>query len=401
MKKRIAIITERANIALGGAERSIFELAAALSGLGCDVDILAASGQADTRNVHILCQRQRGGRVGYAKFALALKEHLSQNEYDIIHSVLPFEFADVYQPRGGTYAESILRHAGSQQNKFLASYKRLTAFTNLRRTALLRAERRLARSADGPVIAALSHYVAEQFERHYGADAKRIVVIANGVKTDRPVSQDQADRLRSQILAEARLREADNPVLFLFVANNFRLKGLGPLIEALSAAAQPPTERKCCLVVVGRDSTRKYRRLAKRLGLHTSGQRIVFLGSVTHIQSALSVADVAVLPTFYDPASRFILEALAAGKPVITTKFNGAADLFVDNRHGRLIDTPENIDALAEAIRYFTDTSNIERASQAIGEDNLKANVSIIRAARELTDLYESILQTKPLQNRS
>jgi UDP-glucose:(heptosyl)LPS alpha-1,3-glucosyltransferase len=392
MKKKIAMITERANIALGGAERSIFELAAALSGLGADVDILAASGQADTRNVHILCQRQRGDRVGYANFSLALKKHLSQNKYDIIHSVLPFEFADVYQPRGGTYAESILRHAASHRSRFVRSCKRLTAFVNLRRTALLRAERRLARAADGPVIAALSRYVAEQFARHYGADPRRIVVIANGVKTDRPLSTDQADRLRSQILAQARLKEADNPVLLLFVANNFRLKGLGPLIEALAAAAEPPTQRRCCLVVIGRDGTHSYRMLARRVGLHASGQRIVFLGSVSQIQSALSLADVAVLPTFYDPASRFILEALAAGKPVITTRFNGAADLFADGRHGKVIDAPENVEALAEAIRYFTDTSNIERACQAIAQDNLKANISIARAARELMDLYESIL---------
>jgi UDP-glucose:(heptosyl)LPS alpha-1,3-glucosyltransferase len=395
MSKRIAIITERANIALGGAERSVFELAAALSTIGCGVNILAATGQASTRNVHIFRPGKKGGRMGYSAFARMLKVHLSQNKYDIIHSVLPFEFADVYQPRGGAYAEAILRHAASHQNKLVKSYKRLTAFGNLRRSALLRAERQLARAADGPVIAALSQYVAEQFQRHYGADAKRIVVIPNGVKTDRQVNADQADRLRSQILAEARLREADHPVLLLFVANNFKLKGLEPLLRAVAAAARPKTERKCCLVVVGRDKTRKYRRLARRLDLHTLGQRVVFLGSVSHIQCALSVADVAVLPTFYDPASRFILEALAAGKPVITTRFNGAADLFVDNRHGKVIDTPENIDALAGAIRHFTDTDNIEKASAAIAEDNLKDNISISRAARELMELYESILQGK------
>jgi hypothetical protein len=42
MKKKIAIIIERANIALGGAERSVFELAAALKAHGLEVDILAA-----------------------------------------------------------------------------------------------------------------------------------------------------------------------------------------------------------------------------------------------------------------------------------------------------------------------------------------------------------------------
>ena len=112
----------------------------------------------------------------------------------------------------------------------------------------------------------------------------------------------------------------------------------------------------------------------------------------------MSITDVAVLPTFYDPSSRFILEALAAGKPVITTKFNGATDLFENNRHGKVIDTPENIDALAEAIRYFTDTNNIEKTSQAIIEDNLKENISIGRAAGELMTVYESILQRKGRQ---
>ena len=106
----------------------------------------------------------------------------------------------------------------------------------------------------------------------------------------------------------------------------------------------------------------------------------------------------AVLPTFYDPSSRFILEALADGKPVITTKFNGATDLFVDSRHGKVIDTPENIDALAEAIRYFTDKKNIENVSRAIIEDNLKENISIDRAARQLIEVYESILQRKGRQ---
>ena len=61
MKKRVAIITERVNIALGGAERSVLELAAALSGVGLDVEILAATGHADSRNVRVLC-RDEGNR---------------------------------------------------------------------------------------------------------------------------------------------------------------------------------------------------------------------------------------------------------------------------------------------------------------------------------------------------
>ena len=395
MKKKIAIIIERANVALGGAERSVLELAAALSGLGLDVEILAAKGRTDAHNVRILCSNQPGRRVGFFTFEKALKKHLSQNSYDIIHSVLPFDFADIYQPRGGAYAESILRNAASYENRFVEFFKRYTAFTNWRRTTLLHAERNLSQRPDGPVIAALSRYVAEQFKQRYGTDERRIVTILNGIKTGRPINKDQTDKLRTQILAKLRIKESDDPVLFLFVANNFRLKGLAPLIKAMAVAAQLGARQKGYLIVVGGGKKLKYTELAEKVRPPSIGRRIVFLGPVSQVQNVLSIADVAVLPTFYDPSSRFILEALAAGKPAITTRFNGATDLFVKDRHGKVINTPRDVKALAEALDYFSDTGNIERASKAIIKDNLEKNVSVNRAAGELTELYQSILNKK------
>ena len=398
MKKKIAIIIERANIALGGAERSVFELAAALRALGLEVHMLAAKGQANAKSINILCQDSPGKRTCYFTFAKALKRHLSENHYDIVHSVLPFDFADVYQSRGGTYTESILRNAASYQNKLLESYKRMTAFANFRRTTLLRAERKLCREPSGPLIAAISQYAAEQFKRHYGVANGRIVVISNGVKINKRIDTAEAGKLRTQILAKLGLKEADNPVLFLFVANNFRLKGLAVLIKAMSVygkAACHKTGRQAYLVVAGNGRTHKYRRLAKKLNPPTADGKIIFLGPIRHIQNALSIIDVAILPTFYDPCSRYILEALAADKPVITTRFNGASEQFVNNRHGKVIERSEDVSALAEAIGYFTDTNNIKTASEAIVADNLKEKISIVRAAKQLMSVYESILQKK------
>ena len=363
MKKKIAIIIERANIALGGAERSVFELAAALKAHGLEVDILAAKGQTNARSIRILCQDSHGRRARFFTFAKALKKHLSENHYHLIHSVLPFDFADVYQPRGGTYIESILRNAVSYQNKLLESCKRMTAFANFHRTTLLRAERKLCRESNGPVIAAISQYAAEQFKQHYGVANGRIVVISNGVKINKRISTVEAIKLRTQIMAQLGLKEADEPVFFLFVANNFRLKGLAVLLKAMSVyieASRRKTGRQAYLIIAGNGKTYKYRQLAKKLDPSMADRRIVFLGPIRHIQNALSIIDVAVLPTFYDPCSRYILEALAADKPVITTKFNGASEQFIDNRHGKVIDTPEDTSALAEAIGYFTDTNNIE-----------------------------------------
>jgi glycosyltransferase involved in cell wall biosynthesis len=124
-------------------------------------------------------------------------------------------------------------------------------------------------------------------------------------------------------------------------------------------------------------------------------QNVLFLGSLSHIQNALAATDAAVLPTFYDPSSRFILEALAAGKPVITTRYNGACDLFENKKHGIIIDSPEDVSSLAEAITFFTNTKNLLTTSQAIVEDNLQEEISISRVAKQLTELYVKILTKK------
>jgi UDP-glucose:(heptosyl)LPS alpha-1,3-glucosyltransferase len=392
---KIAIIIERADINLGGAERSVFEMATAISKTGTAVDILAAKGYRDTKNIHILCRDKPGKRTCYFTFAGALRRYLSENSYCLIHSVLPFTFADIYQPRGGTYAESALRNAESFQDRLKISYKKLTAFANFRRSVLLHAERKLCKQADKPIIVAISQYVAEQFKRHYSVSDERIIVVPNGIKIRTKIDSKRTYKLRSQILAQLGIKESDNPVFFLFVANNFRLKGLAVLIRAMQLAIVRKTPRPGFLIVVGNDKTSRYLQLLKEIGSSTVDKRIIFLGPVSHVQNILSISDVAVLPTFYDPCSRFILEALVAGKPVITTRFNGATDFFVNNRHGKIIDSPEDVPALAETISYFTNTDNIQKASQAIAADNLKEKISISRVAEQLVSVYKSIIETR------
>ena len=389
---KIAIIIERANIALGGAERSIFELWQALSERGHEVHILAAKGRTQTERIHVLCQAQPGKRACYFGFKKALKKHLAENRYDIVHSVLPFDFADIYQPRGGSFPESILRNAASYENKFIEFYKRITAFANFHRTILLQAEKYLCKNPNGPIVVALSQYVAEQFKKHYGLKNERIVVVPNGVKTYKRIGTTKTEMLRAQAPAKFGLEEAKKPVFFLFIANNFRLKGLSGLIKAMQLATCADNTREAYLIVVGNGKRHKYSRLAKKLNVQ---KKIVFLGPVKNIQDTLSIIDVAILPTFYDPASRSILEALSFGKPVITTRFNGAVDLIVNNRHGKVIDTPENIPALAEAVSYFTNTENIQKASEAIAADNLKEKISINRVVKQLIPVYNSTILSK------
>ncbi len=388
---KIAIITERANITLGGAERSVFELAARMALLDVDVKILAATGTTQSRRVKVLCSGSEK-RVALRDFKKALLQHLKENHYDIIHSTLPFDFADVYQPRGGSYPEAAIRNAASYQNTVLRIFKLLTSFANLRRTSLAHAEKKLCNKEKGPVIAALSEYVKTQFKKHYSLPDERIRVIPNGIRLPASAQKLKTDKLRAQILAELNTREADEPVFFLFAAHNFRLKGLANLIKAMALVDSKFTKRPAFLIVVGRGRTRRYRRLARKMGV--TG-KVIFFGPTGSIQSLLSCADVAVLPTYYDPSSRFILESLAVGRPVITTKYNGAIDLFTADKHGKVFDSPDDIDSLAEAIRFFCSAENLAAAKKAIQDDGIKLKISIETHCRALLTLYETIIKNR------
>jgi len=388
---RVALIIERADINLGGAERSLFELSAVLRSVGFEAEILAAKSNTKAKHCHILCQDLPGKRTPLPQYENRLKEFLSENHFDIIHSFLPLPFADVYQPRGGSYPEAIAGNAASYQNRFIKFLKNSSSFLNTQRTILAKAEREICTAPTGPVVVALSDYVAGHFKKHYALYEDRIKVIRNGVLTNKSSEAKDIDRLRANILSKLKLKEADLPVFFLFAAHNFRLKGLRPLINALQMSASSG-EHTAYLIVAGSAKPDKYIHLAKKLNVK---RKILFLGPAKNIDNLLAVCNVAILPTFYDPSSRFILESLAMDKPVITTKFNGATELFTNNRHGKVIDIPENIPALAEAVSYYTNTDNITKSATAIIKDNIRENISITRVAGELKSLYNRIIEKR------
>lgn len=385
---KTAIIIERADIALGGAERSVLELAEALGTCGVSASILAATGS-ESEGVKILCGGSGAKRVGFAEFGRAIRDHLAENRYDIVHSTLPFDFADIYQPRGGSYAEAIVRNAASYEKGIVRFLKAKTHFINFRRGELLRAERKLCRGGCDVIVAALSDYVKRHFAEHYGLGEDRVVVVGNGVKIWGDVDEIKVRVLREEIYSAAGISEGGEVCLLLFGANNFRLKGLSSLIRALSLL-KDEGGRDVYLIVAGTGKRAKYVELAEGLGV---SERVLFVGGLDSIREAVSICDAGVLPTYYDPCSRFILEVLAGGKPVITTRYNGACERYVDGRHGRIVDRPEDVEGLADALRWVADRENASKAMRAIVEDDLAAEISIGSHAEKMAGLYESILR--------
>jgi UDP-glucose:(heptosyl)LPS alpha-1,3-glucosyltransferase len=250
---------------------------------------------------------------------------------------------------------------------------------------LLRAEKQLCRKGNKTVAVALSEYVKRQFRQHYDLAEERVKVIPNGIKL--PLVPDNPELIKKEQFDKWGIRQCESPV-FLFAAHNFRLKGLSPLIKAFSAALEQ-ANRKACLVVIGRDNPKPYKKLAERLG---GGKNIFFCPPAEKPAEMLTACDAVVLPTFYDPCSRFTLEALALFKPVITTRYNGVCDFITDGREGKIIDSPNDIDAITDAIIFFMNKENISHAEQNIKMGSLRSEISNQRVARQLNGLYEDII---------
>jgi UDP-glucose:(heptosyl)LPS alpha-1,3-glucosyltransferase len=385
---RIALVLEKFDLYRGGAERSSYELACGLAQAGHEVTMLAGAVKVDQFEslpfgiMHLPVEGKT--RTGWwNNYQKVLREHLSKADYDIVHSMVPLAEVDIYQPRGGSISYSAMRHAESYKSKLAIRYKRTTAGMNRGRAAKIAAERKICTGSEGPVLAALSRYVREQFETQYSLPPERIRVIRNGIDIkairNRKV-KEQGAKLRTLYDRDGQL------ALFLFVAENLRLKGLTVLLHAAQEAVKlRSSQRDFRILVVSSEMYAPYYQLAQKLDL---GNHIIFMGITRHVPALLHAADAVVLPTYNDACSRIVLEGLAAGTPAITTRYNGAAD-FVGAKHGMVLEDCEDARGLALALLTLCDRHEQKRRAMSIEADKLYHQVSVERHVRELVELYE------------
>ncbi len=106
------------------------------------------------------------------------------------------------------------------------------------------------------------------------------------------------------------------------------------------------------IVVVGEGRRRRYRKLARELGI---GARVDFVGATDVPQEFYAAADVYCQPTFYDPCSLTVLEAMASGLAVITTRFNGVGELIENELQGYILEHPRRISDLVRHLESLVE----------------------------------------------
>ena len=239
--------------------------------------------------------------------------------------------------------------------------------------AYARLDRYLLRFFDG--VAAVSGPVAEQL-RQAGV-RRRVQVIPNGVPVP---SSDSRSTLADHI------RMGDRIVVGT-VGRLSSEKGASFLIEA--AAKICPDFPRAFFVLVG-DGPMRSALEARVRELGMEGQ-FLFTGQRHDVEQIYRAFDIFVLPSLEEGMPMALLEAMAAGLPVVATKVGGVPDIVNDPSVGTLVD-PGDANAIATGIRDLLNSRSQREEIGSNGRKRVEESFSAAAMARRYVELYQQVL---------
>jgi UDP-glucose:(heptosyl)LPS alpha-1,3-glucosyltransferase len=330
---RVAIVRGRYDPA-GGAERFVQGALAALRAQGASVTIVARQWPDHDGSAILLDPFHIGSTWRDRAFARAACAELARRRFDLVQSHERIACCDVYRAGDGVHAQWLEERA-----RVRGPLARLATRLSPHHRYLLAAERELFASPRLAAVICNSEMVRGEIAGRFGVDAAKLVLIRNAVDAARFHPGLRAEH-RTEVREQLRLpRDAR---VALHVGSGFERKGVRALLEALARAPCAP-----CAIVAGRDKhSARYQALARRLGIE---ERVRFVGSVSDVRPYHAAADFFVLATLYDPQPNALLEAMASGLPVVTTRKCGGAELVAEGANGFVRDALD-VAGIAEAM---------------------------------------------------
>jgi UDP-glucose:(heptosyl)LPS alpha-1,3-glucosyltransferase len=267
---------------------------------------------------------------------------------------------DVLYPQGGLHAASTEHNLRKHRSPIARGLARAIKWFDLAHWSYSLLERRQYLGSRRPLVVVNSHMVAHHFQRFYGISPDDVRIIYSAIDPDRFIEHD---RPRRRLEWRQQWGLSPQETVALFVAMNYRLKGIEPLLHAVRRLPQEQVrQRGFRLLVIGNPDTKQYASLARRLGIE---DRVRFLGFCAETRNAYFAADFLVHPTFYDPCSLVVLEGLACGLPVITSRLNGASELLHPPREGYVLADPHDDERLAWYMLQLMDPARRSACAQA------------------------------------
>jgi glycosyltransferase involved in cell wall biosynthesis len=145
------------------------------------------------------------------------------------------------------------------------------------------------------------------------------------------------------------------------------------------------------LIVGGGRRAGEVRQLAESLGL--AGE-VHFLGQRQDVPDLLNAMDIFVLPSYSEGVSLALLEAMAAGKPVIATAVGGLPEVVEHEKTGLLI-PPRDAGALAAALTRLLADPAWARQLAEHARRHVREHYSLDRLGREINEIYKELAEKK------
>lgn len=325
---RIALLHRQ--LAGGGTEADLVRMASGLAGRGHDVHVFAArtAGAPSGVTIHRVPVARAGRTARLLSFAVLAPRLAGRERFDLVVGFGRTLRQDVVRVGGGTHASYLARmRAAGMRGPVPGPYHR----------AILWLERRMFAPGAQRGVLAVSRRAAGEVQADYGVPAGVVAVLYNGVDLERfrpRRATSEAGALRAALGIEAGQR------MCLAVGSGFARKGFDILLHLWREDPPPAT----VLVLAGGDERlAAYRRQAAGLAVHVLGPR-------DDVPLLMAAADVLCVPSRQEAFGNVVLEALASGTPVVTSRLVGAAELLAPPLDALVVERPDELSALRGAL---------------------------------------------------
>lgn len=383
--------------ATGGAELYLQRLMAALIAGGHEVHLFAEYWQCIPGKAALHRVEASGSRAERpVRFAQAVRDALASLRFDCVFSLERTLQQDVYRAGDGLHRVWLER-----RRQFAPWWKRSFIGRGAFHRNMMELEAQTFDPANTRRIIVNSEMVRREILQHFRFPEERIHLVRNGVDVKRFQSGKRAE-------TRARFGIKDDDFLLLFVGSGWERKGLRHVVGALAALELSLITKTMAEVLRQTVETAKhvmsgtpgavpmelpvrYKRVkllvaGKGRSLDSVGANVIFAGSMPDVENAYAASDLFVFPPVYEPSSNVVLEALAAGVPVITSIHNGASEFIEEQCNGSVIDDPSDAEALLDEILFWmthrpcqTDVSDYDLSL----ERNVMQTVEVLELAAQ------------------
>ncbi len=226
-------------------------------------------------------------------------------------------------------------------------------------------------------VVGVSDHTSKNLVAYEKIAPKKVVTIPNGICGDiyEKIFDNQALRASLSIPPEC--------LLFGIGVRLCEQKAIGILLQAFKQVAE--SSAPCMLLIAGTGPLdAQLQQQAKSLGIDT---KVKFLGPRLDIGALLSLFDIYVLPSLWEGLPMVLLEALAAGCPIIASRVGGISTAITNEENGLLV-APNDVHELAKAMKRLMSDSILRKQFAQQGKQTFKTHFSAQAMTRKYEKLY-------------